>query len=100
MLIMYAYDTIEILVEPIKTRSDTDMLRSYHVLYVTLENAVHVPKAPPHIHMRSAAKRAIRTFKTIFCQYYISRQQLPYLSVMLNSESSKKKSLYIYYEHQ
>ena len=36
MLILYSYDTNEILVEPIKTISDTYMLRSYDVLYDTL----------------------------------------------------------------
>ena len=38
ILIPYAYDTNAILVEPIKTGSDTDMLRAYDVLYYTLEN--------------------------------------------------------------
>ena len=38
LLIIYAYDTNAILVEPIKTGSDTDMLRAYDVLYYTLEN--------------------------------------------------------------
>ena len=36
MLILYAYGTNEILVEPIKTRSDSDMLHTYDVLYDTL----------------------------------------------------------------
>ena len=36
MLILYAYDTNSILVEPIKTKSDTDMLCAYGVLYYTL----------------------------------------------------------------
>ena len=40
MLILYAYDTNEILVEPIKTIIVADMLRIYDVLYDTLENAV------------------------------------------------------------
>ena len=44
MLILYAYDKKEILVEPIKTRSNTDMLRVYGVLYDTLENAGHAQK--------------------------------------------------------
>ena len=44
MLILYEYYTKVILVEPIKTRSDTDMLHAYYVLYVTLENAGHEPK--------------------------------------------------------
>ena len=41
---MYAYDMNENLMETIKTRSDTDMLREYDVLYYTLENAGHAPK--------------------------------------------------------
>ena len=36
MLILYAYDTNPILMEPIKMRSDIDMLREYYVLYDTL----------------------------------------------------------------
>ena len=36
MLILYTYDTNSILVELIKTRSDTYMLRSYDFLYNTL----------------------------------------------------------------
>ena len=39
MLILYAYDTNAVLVEPIKTRSYADMLRTYDVLYDTLENS-------------------------------------------------------------
>ena len=44
MLILYAYDKNSILVKPIKTRSDADMLRAYDVLYHTLENAGKAPK--------------------------------------------------------
>ena len=44
MIIIYAYDTNEILVGPIKTRSDADMLRAYDVLYDTLEKAEQAPK--------------------------------------------------------
>ena len=36
ILVLYAYDTNETLVEPIKTRRDADMLREYYVLYDTL----------------------------------------------------------------
>ena len=39
ILIIYEYDTNEILVEPIKKGSVADMLRAYDVLYDTLENA-------------------------------------------------------------
>ena len=43
-IILYVYDTYEILVDPIKTRSDADILRAYDVLYVTLEHSGHAPK--------------------------------------------------------
>ena len=91
MLILYAYDKNTILVEPIKTRSDTDMLRVYYVLYNILENVVQAPRmnimgnerskpfkrllqkiitviqlAPPHIQSRKAADWAICTFKNHF----------------------------------
>ena len=43
MLILYVYDTNNVLAEHIKTRSDADMLRVYDVLYGTLENALQAP---------------------------------------------------------
>ena len=36
MLIIYAFDTNTVLVEPTKTRSDEDILRTYDILYYTL----------------------------------------------------------------
>ena len=44
MLIRYAYDTNKFLVEPIKTRIDTDMLHEYAVIYNKLENAGQAQK--------------------------------------------------------
>ena len=44
MLILYAYDANAILVEPIKSRSDSDILRAYDVLYDTLDTAIRGPK--------------------------------------------------------
>ena len=44
MLIFYAYDTNIIVVEPIKSRSDTDTLFEYDVLYYTFKTLVHAPK--------------------------------------------------------
>ena len=38
MLILYAYETNTIAAGPIKTRSDTDMLCKYDVLYKNFEN--------------------------------------------------------------
>ena len=44
MLILYAYYTNEILVEPIQKISDAYMLRAYYVLYDTLDNSGHASK--------------------------------------------------------
>ena len=44
MLIMYAYDTDEIVLGTIKTRGDAYMLRAYDVLYDTLGNTGQAPK--------------------------------------------------------
>ena len=44
MLILYAYDANTIMVEPIKSRSDSDILRSYDLLYYTLETTGHATK--------------------------------------------------------
>ena len=44
ILILYAYDTNEILVKPIKKRIYADMLSAYDFLYDTIENAVQEPK--------------------------------------------------------
>ena len=91
MLILYAYDKNAILVETIKTIIDADMLRTYDVLYDTLENAGQTPKciimdneastnlnrllqkiitvaqlAPPQRHRKNSAERAICTFKNHF----------------------------------
>ena len=44
MLILYAYDTNKILVEPIKTIIDADMLRAYDVSYEKLENSGQAPR--------------------------------------------------------
>ena len=91
MIILYAYETNTILVEPIKTRSDTGILHAYDVLYDTSENARHEPKlnimenevpislkqlfqkgktlvqlAPQHTHRINAAERSIHGLKTTF----------------------------------
>ena len=91
MLILYAYDTNTIFVEPIKSISDTDILYAYDVLYDTLETAGHVPTlnimgnevstaltwlmqkrktvvqlAPLHIHRQNTDKLSIFTFNC-FC---------------------------------
>ena len=44
MLILYAYEANAILVEPIKSISDTDILRAYDKIYYTLETVGHVSK--------------------------------------------------------
>ena len=44
MLILYVYYSNEILVETIKPRSDTDILRTYDTVYDTLKTTGHAPK--------------------------------------------------------
>ena len=44
ILILYAYASNAILVEPIKSRIDTDILLEYDTLYDTLETAEQAPK--------------------------------------------------------
>ena len=91
MIILYAYDSNEILVEPKKSRSDTDILYAYDTLYEKLETTGYAPKlnimkneasnalkrllrkmktvfqlARPYNHRRNAVERAIHTFKNNF----------------------------------
>ena len=91
IMILYDYDSNAILAEPIKNRSQTELLRAYTKLHTLLcsrgfqpqiqlldNEAPHELKqfltqqqidyqlVPPHVHRRNAAKRAIRTFKEHF----------------------------------
>ena len=88
LLILYDYDSNAILVEPLKNRTGPEILRGHQALFERLRHAGCRPKlhrldneaskvlkdylrdqdidfqlAPPHIHRRNAAERAIRTFK-------------------------------------
>ena len=91
ILILYDHDSNAILAEPLKSRSDTHVLQAYDKLISLLKSRGLTPclhrldneasnalktrlqdhgitfqLAPPHIHRRNAAERAIRTFKNHF----------------------------------
>ena len=86
IMILYDHDSNAILAEPMKSRSDHEMIRAYEKLHSYLTTRGLKPKlqrldneastklknlmrtkqvdfqlAPPHIHRRDAAERAIRT---------------------------------------
>jgi len=89
LLILYHYDSNAILAEPLKSRNDSEVLPAYDKLINLLkargltprlhrldneaskalktrlhdEHKMTLQMAPPHIHRRNAAERAIRTFK-------------------------------------
>ena len=48
MIILYSYNSNAILFDPIKPRSDTDILFSYNTLYDTSETAGHALKLKHH----------------------------------------------------
>ena len=48
ILILYSYDSNAILLDPIKSINDTDILRSYDSLYDTSETAGHAIKFKHH----------------------------------------------------
>jgi len=91
LLIVYDYDSNAIIAEPMKNRTDSEMLRAYgniHSLLINrglrpqlqrmdneaskaLKQHLHQTKiefqlVPPHIHRQNVAERAIRTFKNHF----------------------------------
>ena len=91
IMILYDHDSNAILAEPMKSRSDHEMIRAYEKLHSYLTTRGLKPKlqrldneastklknlmrtkqvdfqlAPPHIHRRNAAERAIRTWKNHF----------------------------------
>ena len=91
MIILYDYDSYSILAEPIKNRSSAAILAGYQVLHARLcaaglqprlqrldnecseslkqflrEEDIDFQLAPPGIHRRNAAERAIRTWKNHF----------------------------------
>jgi hypothetical protein len=90
-MILYNHDSNATLAEPMKSRSDHEMIRAYKKLHSCLTTRGLKPKlqrldnetstklktrmrtkqvdiqlAPPHIHQRKAVKRAIRTWKNHF----------------------------------
>jgi hypothetical protein len=91
VLVIYDYDTNNILTEPMKSRGDQEMVIAYNKLIQELvdhgfkpplqrlgnecssalrsllnQHDIQFQLAPPHIHRRNAAKRAIQTFKNHF----------------------------------
>jgi hypothetical protein len=88
VLVINDYDTNSVLTEPIKSRGDQEMVRAYNKLIQELvdhgfkprlqrldnecssalrsllnQHEIQFQLAPPHMHRRSAAKRAIQMFK-------------------------------------
>jgi hypothetical protein len=91
MLILYDYDRDIILSSPMKNRGDKEMVRAFDLLIQSLilrglkvpiqclDNEAYLARrnyltqqgityqlAPPHIHKRNNAERAIQTFKNHF----------------------------------
>jgi hypothetical protein len=91
LYVLYDYDSNAILAEPMKNRGDAEMIRAYTKLHTYLcsrglqpkfqildneasqaiqdvmtSNNIDFQLAPPHMHRRNAAERAIRTFKNHF----------------------------------
>jgi hypothetical protein len=91
VLVVYDYDTNNVLTEPTKSRDDQEMVRAYNKLIQELVDRGFKPRlqrldnecssalrsllnqhdiqfqlAPPHMHRHKAAKRAIQTFKNHF----------------------------------
>jgi hypothetical protein len=91
MLVLYDYDSNYIHVEPMKSKSGAEILAAYQRAHALLtsrglrpllqrldneastalqqfmaDNAIDFQLAPPHVHRRNAAERAIRTFKNHF----------------------------------
>ena len=88
IFVMYDYDSNSILSEPIKNRSENELIRAFNKLHdfllskgckpkfhkldnecsAALQSALEMKQvkfqlAPPHLHRTNAAERAIRTFK-------------------------------------
>jgi hypothetical protein len=91
VLVVYDYDTNNVLTEPMKSRGDQEMVRAYNKLIQELVDHGFKPRlqrldnecssslrsllnqhdiqfqlAPTHMHRRNAAERAIQTFKNHF----------------------------------
>jgi hypothetical protein len=91
VLVVYDYDTNNVLTEPMKSRGDQEMVRAYNKLIQELvdhglkprfqrfdnecpsallshlnQHDIQFQLAPPHMHRRNADERAIQTFKNHF----------------------------------
>jgi hypothetical protein len=91
ILTLYDYDSNTIFTEPMKNRTDKEMIRAYNALHHQMLNAGLKPKlkimynacsrafrqymgeqnislqlVPPHLHHQNASERAIQTFKNHF----------------------------------
>ena len=88
VMVLYHYKSNAILVEPIKSRQDSDMIKAYNNLITRITTKHALPTihymdneasinfkanlktkyqlVPPHTHRRNAAKVAIKTFKQHF----------------------------------
>jgi hypothetical protein len=91
VLVLYDYDTNNFLTEPVTSQRDQEMVRAYNKLIQELvdhgfkpilqlldkkyssalrsllnHHDIQFQLAPPHIHRRNAAERAIQTFKNNF----------------------------------
>jgi hypothetical protein len=101
IMILYDYDSNSILAEPMKSRTDDEIIRSYQALHDCLiaaglkprsqkldneasrrlkqflnTNDIEFQLVPPHSHRRNAAERAIRTFKNHFIAGLCSTDKL------------------------
>ncbi|ACI66000.1 predicted protein [Phaeodactylum tricornutum CCAP 1055/1] len=67
MLVLYNYDSNAIHVKLMKSKSGPEILAAYKPLQTFMTSGhIDFQLAPPHLHRRNAAKRAIRTFKNHF----------------------------------
>jgi hypothetical protein len=101
IMILYDYDSNSILAEPMKSRTDDEIIPSYQALHDRLiaaglkprlqkldneasrclkqflnTNDIEFQLVPPHSHRRNAAERAIRTFKNHFIAGLCSTDKL------------------------
>lgn len=101
IMVLYDYDSNGILAEPLKNRTDSEMIRGYQALHDELvarglkpqlqkldneaskrlkqfikDQDMDFQLVPAHMHRRNAAKRAIRTFKNHFIAGLCSTDKL------------------------
>ena len=100
-MVLYHYSTNAILVEPIKSQQDSDMIRAYNNLLNKITKHNKLPTihymdneasaafranfkspfqlVPPHTHRRNAAEVAIKTFKQNFIGIFSGTRKLFHL---------------------